>query len=768
MSKAFLCHSSIQKDIVRKVATNLNRQEYEFDEVTFDVGQDVNSEIENKIKESDIVVLFISHTSLNSPWVQKEMKLAEDKYHRLGRYTTLAFLVDKSIDHTDKRIPEWLRKNLNLQLVLNPVVISLKIKHALRASIAQDNNIFRKFNGPLIGRFEEKNQFDTIYYSSKKNKNQSLLISGFEGTGRKFFILDSLKRVNIVRASTSEMVLFTLNSQNSIEDFLVQLELIVNDFNSEEFANILNLSIEEKIEHAILRINEYIRYNEVVCIIDKGCIIKPSHKISDWFKKLIDSSKLNKAYGLNVVSLFKPNNLENWPPLLKHIHLEELSKQDQKNLFNYFISDSDTSLSDTDLEFIYKKLKGFPKQIKVVYDLLIEHGIYTLKNNSKYIESYSDKRIFPIVEPFLNDPDTKNLLILLSQLDCVSEQMLYKLFRNTDKLRIGLMKLQNGSTIERTGIEGELIKVPESISDYIKRNKYQLDNIYSQNIRKHFKDSILNEGEINASDSIELLTTIKQVIKDGEKLSSKYYIPSFVLQAIIDLYNAKKHTSVVNLAEVVIERNTHDLDIEYQIRYYFCMALAYITKGYGEKFDKNIKLLRKPEEHFVRGFAYRLDKKDRLSELEMRKSLELRPKFSRAKRELVTVLLGQDKSEEAYSYAKANYEEEMNNPYQIHAYFQCLIRDKNPNKNIAIIKRLLDEIKTSFTNNSDLFYNSMYGEYLWIIEHKTGDAIKVLKNAISQGDRVYAPRTLHRLATKSNQPDLADSVAHYFEQEDLD
>lgn len=73
MSKAFLSHSSLDKQEVRKIKTKLQRIWAYFDEDCFDAGEDFRNEIIKHLEDTSLFVLFVSTNSLNSSWVQFEI-----------------------------------------------------------------------------------------------------------------------------------------------------------------------------------------------------------------------------------------------------------------------------------------------------------------------------------------------------------------------------------------------------------------------------------------------------------------------------------------------------------------------------------------------------------------------------------------------------------------------------------------------------------------------------------------------------------------------
>ena len=73
MNKAFLSHSSSDKEFVRAVASNLGRQLCIFDEQVFDTGATFKESIEKYLDDSSIFVLFVSAEALGRIWVKFEI-----------------------------------------------------------------------------------------------------------------------------------------------------------------------------------------------------------------------------------------------------------------------------------------------------------------------------------------------------------------------------------------------------------------------------------------------------------------------------------------------------------------------------------------------------------------------------------------------------------------------------------------------------------------------------------------------------------------------
>ena len=86
MFKIFLSHSSKDKGYVEIVAKKLQKYNLVYDSWTFDAGEKTIDEIYRSIEETGLFVLFISESSLQSAWVQREIFKAKS-YIENGKIT---------------------------------------------------------------------------------------------------------------------------------------------------------------------------------------------------------------------------------------------------------------------------------------------------------------------------------------------------------------------------------------------------------------------------------------------------------------------------------------------------------------------------------------------------------------------------------------------------------------------------------------------------------------------------------------------------------
>lgn len=81
MSSVFLSHSSKDKAFTRKLAERLEEKSVNvwLDEAELNVGDSLLTQISNAIDRTDFVAVILSHNSVQSTWVQTELKMAMTK-----------------------------------------------------------------------------------------------------------------------------------------------------------------------------------------------------------------------------------------------------------------------------------------------------------------------------------------------------------------------------------------------------------------------------------------------------------------------------------------------------------------------------------------------------------------------------------------------------------------------------------------------------------------------------------------------------------------
>ena len=105
MSSVFISHSHNDKEIVRKLASDLaaNGIDTWVDEAEIMVGDSLIEKINEGINQSDYILFVVSNSSVQSTWVQQEIRKAFDLEIQKGSHKILPVVVD------DVKVPLFLR-----------------------------------------------------------------------------------------------------------------------------------------------------------------------------------------------------------------------------------------------------------------------------------------------------------------------------------------------------------------------------------------------------------------------------------------------------------------------------------------------------------------------------------------------------------------------------------------------------------------------------------------------------------------------------------
>jgi len=138
--KAFLSHSSHDKEYVQAVAKELGRQFCIFDDQVFATGDEFKASIAHGLDEGDVFVLFASRAALESIWVNFEIDEAGYQKLRNNLAKSLVYVISSSVKADD--LPEWLRRARIRTTTLSAKVVARDIRHHLDELLRERQNPF--------------------------------------------------------------------------------------------------------------------------------------------------------------------------------------------------------------------------------------------------------------------------------------------------------------------------------------------------------------------------------------------------------------------------------------------------------------------------------------------------------------------------------------------------------------------------------------------------------------------------------------------------
>lgn len=763
--KAFISHSSAQKDFVEEVVRELGRDFVNVDMHCFEAGGELTDEITAHINGSNIFVLMLSDMALNSKWVIQEARLVHSKMLDGDDVVFLPFIVDNAITHSDERFDKnglkWVKKYL-VKPENSPSIVARIIRRKLRESIWENEPTIKEREKLFFGRDADMNELRLKLYASTSNQKRAIIISGLSHIGRKRLIKEFIWRhVNDLHEAY-EPVRIVMTESDGLDRFVQQLNEVVRMYDNTTLFDIMRYP-DKCLGASVELLNKIADCQERVFVRDEKSIVLGNGRLTDWFVEIIKNKGLHPMIHLFVASRFTPmlSTERNHPELIVR-QIKGLDKQNIAALFNAYAKNRGISLNEADTKEFVKDLKGYPRQVYDVVDCIADSDIRNAKKQLPQIVSMFDGNLVDILDEIGKTPHAKDILVMLSQFDFVSFDLLEKVC--PDNISDALEVFRNYSLYESFGSANQYIRLTPVMADYISRNRITMPLNYRQSLRRETRN-MLTTVDDSLTDLSSQLLGIKEILKNTNvKAKERYLIPSFVLKVIIEEYKNEQDDNVITLVEMLLNDNIHNGydEIIRSINYWYCCSLC---RKKNEKFLQAVEYFRKSDYsyYFLRGFYERHRRNYPKAEeyyekaLERSKSSSDREYVSKAEHELVMVKMELEDYRGALELAEKSYEREKDNSYHIEAYFRCLVRNAHADNDL--LKELISRMERSYAEGKVEIAGTMKAEYKFYKENDFSGAVHLMKEILTtNANSKYAQRAFKRMCKDNDAENVYNGV----------
>lgn len=690
--KAFLSHSSKDKlSYVKIVAEKIGLDKIHYDEFTFEKGEKSLDEILLALDSTDIFVLFISNSSLNSEWVQREITEANQRLEKKEIDKIYPIIIEDGITFEDDRIPKWLKEEYNIKPIRKPTVAARNILQKLMELSWVKHPQLEERHNLCIGRNQELEAFEQRIDDFLINKPSTIFISGLNGIGRRTFLSEALSKTRLKKKSYKPSLIY-MDSNSSIEDFILKLnDLGILDL-GDDVLSLSDKSIDYKIDLVIKILDELFESKEIIYVFDDGCLVNHQRTIADWFTQIIEKIDYKhpilccaSKYKLN----FNRHNQNNIDEKIFSMNINELNFNERGRLLKRILEIYNIEIKKEEFLTIVENLHGLPSQTMYAVSVIDNKGIsYLLENLIELIE-FNNSKASVLLKKYDTDNESLDFIRFLAQFEIISISYIKSIVGN-DKNDL-IESLINENICELMGAYHEILRLNDVIRDYIKRNRLQLNDFYKEKIKEKTEE-FLTDHENYERDSSEYIFSIKEALRTGKSIDHKLLIPSHYLKCMKDIYNDKGDSrKIIELADqILLKENSLDSYIVRDIRYYLCLALI---RKKDSRFMSEVQKIYGDEHKFLLGFYYRNMGRydDALKSL-----LPVANKnyiSARVKREIVQCYIQMEDYENALDYAKNNYYEFKENAFHTQAYFYCLINSRDFLQHKKEIYGLVDGLK---------------------------------------------------------------------------
>lgn len=742
MNKIFLSHSSQDKPYVGYIAEKFGKDHCVYDAACFEAGMKTLDEIFREMDKSSIFVIFISNSALDSEWVQKELSMAEDRLNHDSYKLSQIFpiIIDPTIKHNDPRIPSFLRKGFgsyNLRIITSNKIAFRKIK-AQQARFLLENSL-RKPPRCFYGRDAEIAKFKETFDSGRPIK--CLIASGLSGIGRYSYLLECLKRAEIIESYYLPSII-SVSAPDSIEDLILKLSQVgFGNYALEDIASLTDMNSKIDILADVLRTIQ--SYNEQVLIYDEYCLVDRRGDIAYWFEKALTKIQNDVTLIIAARTEVHPSYARRNPHIFA-TSLSTLPRSEWLGLMRVYAKFKGVELTSEDREYFTGIMTGYPPQVIYAVNQMVETSVQEVKDNPyPLIDRFSpkiNKMLNTLIPSDLKD-STYGFLAFVSTYGVVPTDLVQLVTKLKDEYKQAFALLKRYTICRYLGQAHEYIEINPLVSDHIQRNRLSLPNDIKQLLDSRIDKirSVVDSGESTMAEDFEdLKFYLKQNIIQGLDIPERFMYSTLYMASIYELYNSQKYTHVISLVQKLKETHSferYDTPVQDRIQSYYCRSLArqadarfYDEVDYFKSRESSNKQV---EYDFLRGFMYRNESKyDKALEW-FKKVLASQPGHRSAMREIVTVYRGLEDYESAYEYAKTNYTSDPENVYQIQPYFEILIhKDKASlsGEEAGHIKDMLDTVNELMRTSSTAAHYVILGLHAAFVDHDLDRAIAYFEN----------------------------------------
>lgn len=380
--KAFLSHSSKDKELVSKVAKELGRQFCIFDKLSFENGIEFKQSIEEGLSSSSVFVLFASQNSLKSLWVKHEVTEAWYEKLQENLSTILVYIIDSGVRPAD--LPEWLQRAL-ISTLNAPNSIARDIKYHL------DELIINRSRSYFVGRSKEIQDLQEFMAPIDGSPiPHAIIIRGLTGIGRRSLIRYVVPDLLQLR----KFIEIRIDDGTTINDVCAMIANYIESYSTQDrlkklIAEIQALSQEDALNRTLSNLRKATEQHELVIMIDQGGMFESDGYLTHPIRSILQALEPNDDGYLFLVTNRKPKDDERTIP--RTVHVREFSQNETKRLLTLLASNEGVAINTMDLNELADYVAGYPPAAYYAVHQAKEYGWEVLKARKGILVEYRRK-----------------------------------------------------------------------------------------------------------------------------------------------------------------------------------------------------------------------------------------------------------------------------------------------------------------------------------------------------------------------------------------
>lgn len=747
--KAFLSHSSHNKEFVRSVAENLGRVKSYFDETSFEDAGEISEQINKGMDASSIFVFFASEESLNhSFWCQYEIqeafyRILQNKFRKI-----LVYIISPSIKIEE--LPEWMKRNIIKTSPRNPSKIAREIQYHIQKQLQTIKPLGR-------GEFTQLIE-DIIHPINSSPPAQIFAITGLNGIGRKSIIREYL----ISQFNLHKTVEIEINDGDGIKEICIMLSSLIEKYSCKEelddkiklFDGLDNDTINETILNYL---SDLIEGDELPIFIDNHGILDRNGTIKRDFDSLF--SYINSYSGI-YLAIVANKRIQGQNNEIVSLSVSPLTNKATKQLLIALCNRYNIQYEQSQIDKLSEFIDGYPPAAYYAIEEVKQYGFDSVIGNTRSLTQYKQKLFLSYVESLdLNDA-SKTVIRLLNSFSPLPYQVIIELFKEKGShADIEFAKLIDYSLII---LDEDRYRISTPLIESLNKSLGMCSKVEINLLITKLKPFIKNLSEDKSPyllDYARVLGRLALWTGDDELKGISISLNSDQISILEQLYHKKHYSEAISLGFFVVEKN------ESHIKSRTILIKSLIQEEKWEDAFHQIDLLSQYDtnnsHYYLKGFLYRKKGEFENAIEDLKKAYD-QTNFTPfiLERELAHCHFMLGEYEVADKYIKKALITQSRNSYLIDMAAKFAIQRRDKENSLKYLKQL------EMFDNSE-FYKMRASSYYLKIEINYDLAISLAEESVHKGGRsFFAGRVqlIHSLI-KANLLDRANIELTYLQRD---
>lgn len=585
--RAFLSHSSTNKEFVRAVAHELGRQFCLFDEQVFEDGEQFKAAIETMLDESAVFVLFVGEDTLNRMWVQFEIDEAWYRKLEARISKALVFLLTPSVPFF--ALPKWLSR-AKISSVTSAKTTAREIRHHLEELLRS------KQQSQFEGRSADIDSLQKLLTPLGQRPPRIVGVYGLPNVGRRTFI----RKAAQLSLSYPKTLEISVGDGDTLAAVSIKLANLLEPFSTKAGFEAIVASIQQQTEDQLLQRNiANLRaanaHKELPYLFDEGGLLTPDGSFSEPVLKLLAQADAEGDLYVFTVSSRRP------PATIPSLNIRPLAEEDSQRLVAKIADVEKVTLSAPQIREIAEYVNGYPPCAYFAVDQAKAYGVQSVILDKNRLVQFRTSAFVKFLREKQLTSEQRSILLVLARYSPLPAQVLAKVLALSAQVLIGnLVALVDHSLVVPDS--NGLYAIAGPVSDAVLTQFRDDREIEHERVFSALKDQLASDDE-----ELPRLQLYRQLLKaalrTGTHQGAIFHFTSDLIAFAEDFYHRREYRQCVDAARLAVAESPQSVSgRDYLIR-------ALIQEALWKEAEDELNVFRSyapiRDWHFLNGFLLR-------------------------------------------------------------------------------------------------------------------------------------------------------------------